>query len=206
MCNYELLTDNELLKMVVMEKEGETVVEDLVSQFNNNLADLLVGAAEEELLKIRGIGVKRVHQVKAINELAKRLYTRKYSNCSYKISMPSDVADLLIPEMRFLKKEHLIVVLLNTKNIVIQKETISIGSLNSSIVHPQQVFIPAIRKSAASIVIAHNHPSGDPQPSSEDINVTHRLKECGKLLGIDLLDHIIIGNNSYISLKEEGIL
>jgi DNA repair protein RadC len=96
--------------------------------------------------------------------------------------------------------------MLNTKNVVISMKDVSIGSLNSSIVHPREVFSEAIRKNSASIIVCHNHPSGDPTPSKEDINVTERLKECGKLLGIELLDHLIIGNGSYISLKEKCIL
>jgi DNA repair protein RadC len=108
--------------------------------------------------------------------------------------------------MRNLKQECLKVVMLNTKNIVISIKDVSIGSLNSSIVHPREVFNEAIKKNSASIIVSHNHPSGDPTPSGEDINLTHRLSECGKLIGIELLDHIIIGNGIYISLKEKGIL
>jgi DNA repair protein RadC len=204
MLNYELLSDKELLKMVVMEKESESVVDDLILQFNN-LADLLVDSDEAELLKIKGVGIKRVQQIKAINELARRLYSKRNVK-GYKITQPRDAADLLAPEMRFFKKEHLKVILLNTKNVVILTETVSVGSLNSSIVHPREVFSIAIRKSASSIIIAHNHPSGEPEPSNEDISITNRIKECGKLLGIELLDHIIIGGSTFISLKEKGII
>ena len=108
--------------------------------------------------------------------------------------------------MRFLKKEYLRVILLNTKNCVISTEDVSIGSLNASIVHPREVFFEAIRKHAASIIICHNHPSGDPTPSNEDISITKRLKECGKIIGIELLDHLIIGDGTFISLKEKGVL
>lgn len=96
--------------------------------------------------------------------------------------------------------------MLNTKNVVMFIKDVSVGSLNSSIVHPREVFCDAIRKNSAFIIVCHNHPSGDPQPSNEDINVTNRLKECGKLLGIELLDHLIIGKGKYISLKEKGIV
>jgi DNA repair protein RadC len=109
-------------------------------------------------------------------------------------------------DMRYLKKEHLKVVFLNTKNIVIDSKDISIGSLNASVVHPREIYSEAIRKSSSSIVICHNHPSGDPAPSQEDINITKRLFEVGKIIGIDLLDHIIIGDNCFVSLKEKGIL
>jgi DNA repair protein RadC len=108
--------------------------------------------------------------------------------------------------MRFLKKEHLRVIMLNTKNCVISTEDVSVGSLNASIVHPREVFCEAIRKHAASIIICHNHPSGDPTPSNEDISITKRLKECGKIIGIELLDHLIIGDGIFISLKDKGVV
>ena len=109
-------------------------------------------------------------------------------------------------EMRYLEKEHFKTILLNIKNHVISIEDISIGSLNSSIVHPREVFKPAIRRSSASILLVHNHPSGDPTPSREDIEVTARLVEAGKILGINVLDHVIIGSNAIISLKEKGLM
>jgi DNA repair protein RadC len=109
-------------------------------------------------------------------------------------------------EMRFLEKEHFKVILLNIKNHVISVEDISIGSLNSSIVHPREVFKPAIKRSSASIILAHNHPSGDPTPSREDIDITRRLCEAGKILGIEVIDHVIIGNGSFVSLKEKGVI
>src|SRR5690606_23612398 len=109
-------------------------------------------------------------------------------------------------ELKYLQKEHFIVLFLNTKNRVMGKETLSIGSLNASIVHPREVFRSAIQRSSASIICAHNHPSGDPGPSPEDIEVTRRLQEAGKLIGIELLDHLIIADQSYVSMKELGLL
>jgi DNA repair protein RadC len=109
-------------------------------------------------------------------------------------------------EMRFLTQEHFVCLYLNTKNQVLHKRTIFIGSLNASIVHPREIFKEAFRRSAASIICLHNHPSGDPAPSKEDIEVTKRLVECGKIIGIDLLDHLIIGEHKYVSLKEKGYL
>jgi DNA repair protein RadC len=108
--------------------------------------------------------------------------------------------------MRFLTQEHFVTLYLNTKNQVLHKKTVFIGSLNASIVHPREVYKEALRRSAASIICIHNHPSGDPSPSREDIEVTKRLNECGKILGIDLLDHLIIGENKFVSLKEKGYL
>lgn len=103
-------------------------------------------------------------------------------------------------------REHLILATLNTKNIITSLTTVSIGSLNSAIVHPREVFKTAILANADTIILAHNHPSGDPNPSKEDIDTTNRIKECGKLLGIELLDHIILGDSTYVSLKEKGVL
>ena len=104
------------------------------------------------------------------------------------------------------KQEVFKLILLNTKNIVIGTKDVFKGTLNSSIVHPREVFKEAIHRGSASIIVCHNHPSGDPSPSKEDINITLRLKECGNIMGIELLDHIIIGNNRYVSLKEKGII
>jgi DNA repair protein RadC len=106
--------------------------------------------------------------------------------------------------MRILSQEHFVCLYLNTKNQVIHRQTIFIGSLNASIVHPREVFREAVRRAAASVICAHNHPSGDASPSREDIEVTKRLVECGKMIGIELLDHLIIGDNKYVSLKEKG--
>lgn len=109
-------------------------------------------------------------------------------------------------DMKFLNKEHFRVILLNTKNQIISIEEISIGNLNSSIVHPREVFNIAIRRSANSIILVHNHPSGDSTPSTEDINITRRLIEAGNIIGIKVLDHIIIGDNNYTSLKQKNII
>jgi DNA repair protein RadC len=122
----------------------------------------------------------------------------------YVIRSPEDVSNYVMEDMRFLMQEHFDCLYLDTKNNVILRKTIFIGSLNASIVHPREVFKEAFRRSAASIICLHNHPSGDPTPSREDIEVTKRLTESGKVLGIELLDHIIIGDRKFVSLKEQG--
>jgi DNA repair protein RadC len=109
-------------------------------------------------------------------------------------------------EMRFLQKEHFVCLFLNTKNVVIGKETLSIGTLDSTLVHPREVFKAAVQRSASSIICVHNHPSGDPTPSSEDVSMTSRLLEAGRMMGIHVLDHVIIGDNRYASLKELGLM
>ena len=123
-----------------------------------------------------------------------------------KIISPKEVYKIVSEYLNGVDREHLVLLTLDTKNCINSITTVSIGSLNTSIVHPREVFKTAIISNASSIILAHNHPSGDPTPSKEDINITDRIKERGKILGIDLLDHLIIGDDSYISLKEKGIL
>ncbi|MEW8956685.1 DNA repair protein RadC [Clostridium sp.] len=159
----------------------------------------------EELTSLKGIKNAKATQILALSELFKR-FNSHLSGDTYKISAPRDVFTLVKNEMASYDKEVLKVIILDSKNKVIYDKNISIGSLNSSIVHPREVFKEAIRKNGASIVICHNHPSGDSTPSKEDINVTIRLKECGKMLGVELVDHVIIGMNNYVSLKEKGLL
>ena len=120
------------------------------------------------------------------------------------ITHPSDVASLMMSTMKDLEQEHFVVLLLNSKNIVTKQAWVYKGTLNSSIIHPREVFNIAIRESSNSIIVVHNHPSGDVTPSKEDITTTYRLKECGDILGINLLDHIIIGDNKFTSLVEAG--
>ncbi|WP_213973855.1 RadC family protein [Tepidanaerobacter acetatoxydans] len=165
----------------------------------------VVDSSVEELSKIKGIGIAKAVQIKAAVELGRRIASYNQRK-QVIIKSPLDVKDLLMEEMRFLEKEYFKTILLNVKNHVISVEDISIGSLNSSIVHPREVFKPAIRRSSASILLVHNHPSGDPTPSREDIEVTERLVEAGKILGINVLDHIIIGSDSIISLKEKNLM
>lgn len=164
----------------------------------------LVDSKVEQLASIKGVGQAKAAQIKAAIELGRRLSTFELG-VDKPIKCPQDVADLLMEDMRYLKQEHMKLVLLNTKCNLIAVEEISKGSLNASIVHPRELFNPAIRKSSASIIMVHNHPSGDPTPSSEDIAITTRIFEAGKLLGIELVDHIIIGDGKYISMKEKGL-
>jgi DNA repair protein RadC len=203
----EGLSNSELLAIILRTGMKNENIMSLSSRLLTQSGGLngLLGLTPEEIMLLKGIGKAKASQVIAIGELSKRFKTYK-SGEEYKIHQPKDVADLVMEEMKNLKEEHLRVVMLNTKNVVIAIKDASIGSLNSSIVHPREVFTEAIKRSSASIVVCHNHPSGDPTPSSEDIQVTQRLKECGKLLGIDLLDHIVIGNGIYVSLKEKCIL
>lgn len=165
----------------------------------------LLKASVEELSIINGIGMAKATQLKAVFELGKRLAATN-SGVEIVIRSPEGVASLLMQEMRFLEKEHFKAVLLNTKNVVIKVVTISIGHLNASLVHPRELYKEAIKHSSAALILAHNHPSGDPSPSNEDLQITKRLCEVGELIGIRVLDHIIFGDNKYISLREKGML
>ncbi|MBW5447859.1 DNA repair protein RadC [Cohnella sp. CFH 77786] len=159
----------------------------------------------DELTHISGIGPAKALELQACLELGRRVARSRLPEAAA-IASPQDAADLLMEELRRLREEHFVVLFLNTKNRVIGRQTLSIGSLNASIVHPREVFRAAIRRSSASILCAHNHPSGDPTPSSEDVQLTRRLAQAGEVVGIELLDHIVIGDNRFISLKELGCL
>lgn len=165
----------------------------------------LIDFSVDELMQIKGIGEAKAVQLLAGIELGRRL-ARTGRAESPVIRSPKDAADQVMDQLRFLQKEHFICLFLNTKNHLIGQETLSIGSLNASIVHPREVFRAAIKCSSASLICAHNHPSGDPSPSKEDIEITKRLCEAGSVIGIDVLDHIIIGDGRFVSLKEQGLL
>lgn len=201
------LSNQELLAILL----GSGTKEESVMVLSNRVLmhfeglKLLNDATIEELMAIKGIGeAKGVLMLSAI-ELGKRMNQYK-SNDRYIVRSPEDGADYVMEEMRSLNQEHFVVLFLNTKNQIIHRQTIFIGSLNASIVHPREVYREAVKRSAASIIVAHNHPSGDPSPSQEDIHVTRRLVESGKMIGIELLDHLIIGDRKFISLKEKGYL
>lgn len=165
------------------------------------LAEVSLG----ELCELKGIGLAKAAQIKAAVELGKRLACLG-PGFRPAIRSPQEVCTLVMEEMCYLDREHFRVVLLNTKNRVLAVETISIGSLNSSLVHPREVFKRAVQRSAAAVILIHNHPSGDPAPSPEDIEITRRLCEAGQIIGIEVLDHIIIGDHVFTSLKEKGYI
>lgn len=169
----------------------------ILSKGIGNLADLI----PEELLKIPGIGNAKACKILAAVEIGKRMAADR-AELRPEVRHSDDVATLLMSSMRYLKKEHFKVICLNTKGEIIHIEDISIGNLNSSIVHPREVFRDAVKRGANSIIVAHNHPSGNPNPSKNDYDVTRRLVEAGYLLGVAVLDHLIIGDGIYISLRD----
>lgn len=166
-----------------------------------NLPDLSL----EDLQENRGIGPDKAVTIKAALELGCRLATAP-REASGSITNPRQAADLFMEELRYKKKEYFKILLLNTKNHVISREEISVGSLSASIVHPREIFNIPLRKSASSVILFHNHPSGDPTPSQEDLEVTRRLVDAGNILGIAVRDHIIIGDGCFFSFREKGLI
>ncbi|MER2028133.1 MAG: DNA repair protein RadC [Solibacillus sp.] len=160
-------------------------------------------ATLEEMTGINGIGEAKAVLLLAAIELGRRLASKDLEE-RFTIRSPEDAATFLMQDMTSLQQEHFVCLFLNVKNQVLHKQTIFVGSLNASIVHPREIFREAVKRSAASIICSHNHPSGIPTPSPEDIDVTTRLYEAGKIVGVDLLDHVIIGDHQFISMKEKG--
>ena len=201
----QALTTAELIAILIRvgnaERSAVSLGEHLLASFGNIKG--VACATAEELSRVKGIGHAKAAEIKAAIEFGNRLALFTDSPRPT-VGSPRDVANLLMPDMRYLKKETLKSVLMDTKNGVLGIKTVSIGDLSSSIVHPREVFKDAIAASAASLIVAHNHPSGDPTPSAEDVSVTRRLQQAGEILGIELLDHLIIGDGTFVSLKERG--
>jgi DNA repair protein RadC len=200
------LNSAELLAIILrIGGRGESAIhmaERLLHQFNGITG--LAQASFDELCQQHGVGEAKAAQIKAALELGKRLVAALPQD-RQQIRGPSDIAELLMLEMGLLEKEQLRAVLLDTKNRVMRVATIYEGSLNTAVVRVGEIFRPAIRSNSASVIIVHNHPSGDPAPSPEDVRVTELIVEAGKLLDIDVLDHVVIGRNSFVSLKERKL-
>ncbi len=185
---------------------GESVMvtaQRLISRFGS--LGGIAGASVEELSQIRGIGLAKAAQIKAAFELANRMDNSAAASEKAVIKKPEDVVGLVSGRLKGKKKEYFLAILLDTRSRLIKVAEISVGSLDSSVVHPREVFKEAISASAASVIFAHNHPSGDPTPSEDDIELTKRLAQAGEIMGIDVLDHLIVGDDGYLSLKREGL-
>jgi len=187
-----------LLAITLKEKEDGYVVSELFSRFVT--IQELLEVTEDELLMIKGIGRSKARQIVAALKLARLNPTTAQER--FAIRSPEDAFEYL-KDMQYLTREEFVVLGLNTKNEVLFRKTVFTGSLNASIVHPRETFKALIKRNCASAVVAHNHPSGNPSPSKEDLEVTKRLVEAGKVIGIEVLDHIII-TNTYYSFKEKG--
>lgn len=201
------LSDSELLAILIRSGTFSASALDLAAYLITRFGGLrgLLDVSLEELCKVNGIGLAKATQIKAALEVGRRVAAAPAAARPV-IRSPEEVAALVMEEMRYLDREHFNVLILNTKNQVLAIENISIGTLNSSSVHPRELFKAAVKKSAASLILVHNHPSGDPTPSQQDLDLTKRLMEAGEVIGINILDHIIIGDNKYTSLRAEGLV
>ncbi len=202
------LSNVELLSVLIQTGTKKASALDLahriIGQSENGLVSLS-GYTRQELVKIKGIGDSKACKILAGIELGKRVYTTR-NEVLFQVCNPQDVADNFMPIMRHLPYEEFHICLLNSKHEIFSHNKISMGSLNSSIVHPREVFAWAVKKSAAAILLLHNHPSGHPEPSDEDILLTRRLISAGEILGIKVLDHIIIGDGNWYSMCQSGDL
>ena len=215
----EYMTDPELFAKV--SGAPVSIAEEVLIAYEGNLARM-AGSSPKQMQKIKGIGRVRSEKIVAAFEIGKRL--ARFHAEREKITAPSDVADLMMSKMRYLQKEIVCVLCLDTKGQItttgtagelasdmkwgkmLSESTVFEGTLNSTVFHPREIFRFAIEESANSIVLVHNHPSGDPQPSQEDIRATKQLIEAGNNIGIKVLDHVVIGDGIFVSLKEEGFI
>ncbi len=201
------LSNSELIAVILRTGTREENVvmlsQRILKEGGKGLRNIAEGSLEK-FKSYKGISDAKAAKLMALAEISKRMSTLKIEKL--RISSPDDAAVMMMEEMRYYQKEYFKIMLLDTKNNVKKVSEISVGSLNSSIVHPREVFYEAVVNLASSIILVHNHPSGDCEPSHEDIVLTNRLDESGKILGIRVLDHIIIGDGVYFSFKEEGLI
>jgi DNA repair protein RadC len=202
----EALRDAELLAVLfrtgTREEGAVALAERVLRHFNNNLR-ALARASIEEIMQVKGVGKVKAIEIKAALELGRRLADRK-AEPRRKITSAADIADLLMLTFKEYETEHFKCILLNVKNEVLKVADVSRGSLTGTLAEPGDVFRQAVREGASGIILAHNHPSGDPEPSRMDLELTQRLVESGRILGISVLDHVIFGDKVHVSLKERG--
>lgn len=195
--------DAELLSIILGTKPE--IIKEAIAEYNS-VPNFINNYSVKDILKIKGLGKGTITKLEALWELYNRFSINKKLEKNYIISKPEDIYDLVKDDMKYFEQEHFRILMLNTKNIVINIKDIFIGASDSSVIETRKVFKEALKYNAKNITICHNHPSGDPDPSKEDVNISLRIKEAGKIIGIDLLDHIIIGDNRFISLKYKGVI
>lgn len=202
------LSNSELLAILLgsgtREKSAIGLAEDIISKDKSGISHLAESSVQE-LMSINGVGQSKAARIVAAVELGKRISTAPRVK-RMGVESSDDIARLFIEDMRYEKREIFKALLLNPRGEIISIETVSVGELTSTLVHPREVFSQAVKRSAAGIVFVHNHPSGNPEPSEEDIKTTERLAACGKLLGIVVIDHIIIGDGQYCSMQSLGLM
>ncbi len=203
----EALSAQEILALILGRGiKGQSVMmasQKLVSRFGNLKG--VANASVEELMQTKGIGPAKATQIKAALEFSRRLEADACEKPERILKSPELVAAEVRSQLKGKKKEHFLVLCVDTRNRLMDRKLVSMGSLDTSIVHPREVFKEAISACAASVIFAHNHPSGDPEPSKEDVELTKRLCKAGEILGIDVLDHIIVCDKSYVSLKARNL-
>jgi DNA repair protein RadC len=200
------LSTSELLAIILRTGTGGESAMDMASRLLSSYGGLagLARASFAELLAERGMGEAKTSQLKSALELGRRMLLSSPED-RFLVRSPSDVAQLLMAEMAHLQQEHFQVLYLDTRNRLLGSETVYVGSLNASHIRVAEVFRDAVKRSCAAIIVAHNHPSGDPTPSPEDVEVTRQLVAAGNLLDIEVLDHLVIGQQRFISLRERGL-
>ena len=202
------LSDAELLAILLRTgmkgKSVLTIAQEIINK-EKNLSNL-ASRSLDSLTKEAGIGKDKAATLLAAFEMSRRIQSQSKISSNKKITSPQDIAEIFIPILRDEVKEKFIVVCLNSSNKVIKNETISIGNLNSSVVHPREIFKVAIDSLSASIILIHNHPSGNPEPSNEDISITKKIVEAGKIMDIPVFDHIIIAGDTFTSFVEKRLL
>ena len=201
------MSDAQLLAIILRTGGGGRGVMALAMQLLEEFGGLrnMDGAAIGDLLRVKGLGTAKIAQLRAAFELGRRLMRESLGDKPV-LSSSRSVYSFFAPVVKNMKKEVFLCALLDTKNRFIREVKISEGTLTHSLIHPREAFKEAIRDSAASVIFVHNHPSGDPEPSRDDITVTEKLKGAGQIIGIAVLDHVIIGDGRYVSLKEKGML
>ena len=209
LCGAAALSNAELLAILLhsgtKKKSVLCIAEEILAHIKEKGLSGMVHISVPELAKIDGIGRVKAATLQAAIELGRRLSIQQAARIEV-INGPADVAHYAMPRYRFEQKEHFAVLLLDTKNHVLGMPDVSVGSLSASIVHPREVFRAAIDYAAAAMILLHNHPSGDPTPSKEDIAVTSRLVKAGKIMDIPVLDHVVLGHERFTSLKEKGLI
>lgn len=202
MLNYQTMSNKNLLKLALSENDDKML--ESMSEYFGSLSGILIHSEPAEL-EAFGLPKYKIEQLKAFREISRRLYeTKPYEGA--RVTSPDVVFDILRNRFMNLEVEVFTAVLLDTKNQVLDVVDISSGTLNCCVVHPRDVFKVAIRRNSNCLLVSHNHPSNDPTPSSEDINITKRLVEAGNIIGIKVLDHIIVGKDTYLSMKEKGLI
>ena len=203
------LSDAELLAIIIRNGfqgyNSVRLAQDIIQCGGNKGLIGLCTVSLEELIKLKGVGRVKALQVKAIAELARRI-SKNTAKAAIVMNKPETVAKYFMEDLRHKDKECLMMLSLDGKGALIKENIVSIGTVNSSLASPREVYLEAVKNGAVSIILVHNHPSGNPNPSKNDLIVTRKMKDAGQLLGITLIDHIIIGDNSYVSLSEEKMM